>query len=74
MNLHGVEITREGRHLQEATVMFGVLSFTEWRVSWEVGLWACLWESMLRWVLDGIGREELSSGRQQWQAAGAISL
>lgn len=54
--------------------MFSVLSFTEWRVSWEVGLWACLWESMLRWVLDGIGREELSSGRQQWQAAVAISL
>ena len=25
-----------------------------------------LWERMLRWVLDGIGREELSSGRQQW--------
>lgn len=39
MNLHGVEITREGWHLQKATVMVTAVSFTELRISWEVGRW-----------------------------------
>lgn len=47
MSLHGIEITREGWHLQKATVTVSALSFTESRISWEVGLWACLWESTL---------------------------
>lgn len=46
MNFHGVE-TKEGWHLGKATETVGVnCYFTESRITGEMGLWACLWESI----------------------------
>lgn len=56
MNFHGVE-TKEGWHLGKATETVGInCYFTESRITREMGLWACLWES-ISIVLAEVGKQ-----------------